>query len=60
MVDSLEALAGLAAELESWTEAARLLAAAERLRDDIGYRRWPARQSHHDAIVDAQAVLWDN
>lgn len=51
VIDSVEAVAGLAAELESWAEAARLLAAAERLRDDIGYRRWPARQPHHDAVV---------
>ena len=51
VVDSLEALAGLAAELESWAEAARLLATAGRLRDELGYCRWPARQSGHDAVV---------
>jgi predicted ATPase/class 3 adenylate cyclase/DNA-binding CsgD family transcriptional regulator len=51
VVESLEALAGLAAELESWREAARLLGAAERLRDEMGLRRWPARRPQHDALV---------
>jgi DNA-binding CsgD family transcriptional regulator len=37
VVDSLEALAGLAAADESWAEAARLLGAADRRRDGLGY-----------------------
>lgn len=37
VVDSLEALAGLAAAGESWAEAARLLGAADRRRTELGY-----------------------
>jgi len=36
-VDSLEALAGLAAAGESWAESARLLGAADRRRSELGY-----------------------
>jgi ATP/maltotriose-dependent transcriptional regulator MalT len=38
VVDSLEALAGLAAGGESWAEAARLLGATDRRREQLGYR----------------------
>jgi len=37
VVDSLEALAGLAAVGESWAEAARLLGASDRRRAELGY-----------------------
>jgi DNA-binding CsgD family transcriptional regulator len=37
-VDALEGLATTAAGTESWVEALRLLGAAERLRDETGYR----------------------
>jgi DNA-binding CsgD family transcriptional regulator len=37
-VDALEGLAATAAGTESWVEALRLLGAAERLRDETGYR----------------------
>jgi len=37
VVDSLEALAGLAAAGESWAESARLLGAADRRRSELGY-----------------------
>ena len=37
VVDSLEALAGLAAAGESWAEAARLLGAVDRRRTELGY-----------------------
>jgi DNA-binding CsgD family transcriptional regulator len=37
VVDSLEALCGLAAGGESWAEAARLLGAADRRRAELGY-----------------------
>lgn len=49
VVDSLEALAGLAAAQESYTEAARLLAAAESLREAIGYVRYPVDRSAYEA-----------
>ena len=51
VVESLEALVGLAVEFESWTEAARLLAAAARVRNDLGFRRWPVHQPSHDALL---------
>jgi len=38
---SLDPLAQIAAGLESYTEAARLLGAAERARADVGLVRWP-------------------
>lgn len=41
LVEVLEALAGLATVLESHREAARLLGAAQRLRDETGYVRFP-------------------
>jgi DNA-binding CsgD family transcriptional regulator len=39
VVDALEVLAGVAADLESYQEAARLLGAAAAIRDRTGYRR---------------------
>jgi predicted ATPase/DNA-binding CsgD family transcriptional regulator len=51
VVESLEALAGLAAQRESPTEAARLLGAASSMRQSMGLARWPADQAPHDAVV---------
>ena len=49
VVDSLETLAELAAAQESYTETARLLAAAESLREAIGYVRYPVDRSASEA-----------
>lgn len=46
--ESLEALAGLAAQQESASEAARLFAAAAAIRNSIGLVRWPADQIAYD------------
>jgi DNA-binding CsgD family transcriptional regulator len=51
VAESLEALAGLAAGQESYTEAARLLGAASTLRDGMGLARWPDDQSGFDTDV---------
>lgn len=51
VVDSLEAIAALAAEQESYLEATRLFGAAFTLRNAIGVSRWPAEQSGHDASL---------
>lgn len=51
MAESFEALAGLAADQESFTEAARLFAAASTLRDGMGLARWPADQAGYDTAV---------
>ena len=54
VVDSLEALAVLAAGQESWAEAARLLAATAHRREELGYR-------HDRALVapaEAAARAW--
>jgi predicted ATPase/class 3 adenylate cyclase/DNA-binding CsgD family transcriptional regulator len=48
VADSLEALAGLAAQHESASEAARLFAAAAAIRISIGLVRWPADQIGYD------------
>jgi DNA-binding CsgD family transcriptional regulator len=48
VADSLEALAGLAAQHESASEAARLFAAAAAIRTGIGLVRWPADQIGYD------------
>jgi len=54
---SLEALAGIAAANESYTEAARLAGAAQRLRDEMGYvLRWPYEQKLLDADLGAARV----
>ena len=52
-VDSLEALAGLAARSGGHAEAAHLLGACDSARDLTGYRRPPIAQPDHDATVDA-------
>jgi ATP/maltotriose-dependent transcriptional regulator MalT len=51
VAESLEALAGLAAQRESPTEAVRLLGAASGMRQSMGLARWPAEQGPHDAMV---------
>jgi predicted ATPase/class 3 adenylate cyclase/DNA-binding CsgD family transcriptional regulator len=48
VAESLEALAGLAAQHESASEAARLFAAAAAIRTSIGLVRWPADQIVYD------------
>jgi DNA-binding CsgD family transcriptional regulator len=52
-VDSLEALAGLAARHESFAEAVRLLAASDAARERMGGARPPIDQPAHDAVVAA-------
>jgi predicted ATPase/DNA-binding CsgD family transcriptional regulator len=61
-VDALEGLGAASSREESWSESIRLLASAERLRDETGYR-WrfsfeqhavdAAREQAHDALGDA-------
>ena len=66
MVDSLEALAGLASRAESFTEAVRLLAASDAARAAMGYRRPSIDRPHHEAILarvraalaDELAAVW--
>jgi ATP/maltotriose-dependent transcriptional regulator MalT len=50
-VEVLESLAGLAALAESLPEAARLFAAAEALRESIGYVRFPVDREAYEADV---------
>lgn len=55
-VDALELLAVLAADEQSWTEAARLRGATERIRAERGWHRWPLRAAlltSTDATIDA-------
>ncbi len=55
-VDALELLAVLAADDQSWTEAARLRGATERIRAERGWHRWPLRAAlvaSADAAIDA-------
>jgi DNA-binding CsgD family transcriptional regulator len=56
-VETIEVLAGLATDLESHDEAARLLGAADARRDALGYVRPPIMRTRHDtdiaAVVDA-------
>jgi predicted ATPase/class 3 adenylate cyclase/DNA-binding CsgD family transcriptional regulator len=57
VVDSLEALAAVAATQESWAEAARLLGATAHRRDELGYRR--NRRTTAPAEGAARAGLGD-
>ena len=50
---TLDALAEVAAGLESHEEAARLLGATERARADLGLVRWPPDQPRFSALGDA-------
>jgi predicted ATPase/class 3 adenylate cyclase/DNA-binding CsgD family transcriptional regulator len=51
VAESLESLAALATDQESFTEAARLFGAACALRGEIGLARWPADQAGYDTDV---------
>jgi predicted ATPase/DNA-binding CsgD family transcriptional regulator len=53
LVDGLELLGALAAEQDSNKEAIRLWAAADSLRSELGYARFPADRGPHDAAVAA-------
>lgn len=58
VIDSLEALGGLAARAESDLEALRLLAGAAAHRERTGLARWPVHQpSFDEAIARAEAAL---
>jgi DNA-binding CsgD family transcriptional regulator len=59
VVHSLEALAGLAAAQESFTECARISGAAQQMRDDMGYvQRWPYEQRLYEGdLAAARAAL---
>ncbi|MDQ1514891.1 MAG: hypothetical protein QOE80_721 [Actinomycetota bacterium] len=60
VAESLEALAALAADHESYAEATRLLGAASALRRSIGLARWPADQADHDGeLARARQALGD-
>jgi predicted ATPase/class 3 adenylate cyclase/DNA-binding CsgD family transcriptional regulator len=60
-VDSLDALAGLAARSERWDEAARLLAASDAAREPMGYPRPAINQPDTDATLAAvRAALGDD
>jgi predicted ATPase/DNA-binding CsgD family transcriptional regulator len=57
-VDALEGLAVAATRTESWAESLRLLAAGQRLRDELDYRwRFPSEQAAVDA---ARQLATDN
>src|SRR5215218_3459293 len=59
-VDSLEALAALAAQAEPAPEAVRLLAASDQARAAMSYPRDPVRQRAHQATVHSlRAALGD-
>jgi len=49
---SLDVLAACAAALESFEEAARILGASERAREQLGHVRWPAEQAAIDALYE--------
>jgi ATP/maltotriose-dependent transcriptional regulator MalT len=59
-VDSLDALAALAARAEPGAEPVRLLAASDAAREAMGFPRDPARQEAHKAtLAGLQAALGD-
>jgi DNA-binding CsgD family transcriptional regulator len=59
-VDSLEALAALAARAEPTPEAARLLAAGDQARASLAYPRHPAcRRAHQATLLELRAALGD-
>jgi predicted ATPase/class 3 adenylate cyclase len=61
VVDALEGLAVAAGRGERWTDCVRLLAAADRLRDELGYRwRFPFEQSAIDAVHLLAAARLDD
>jgi predicted ATPase/class 3 adenylate cyclase/DNA-binding CsgD family transcriptional regulator len=61
IAESFEALAMLAAEHESYGEAARLLANAATLRQSIGFARWPAeRNGYEEELARIRLALGDS
>jgi predicted ATPase len=62
LVHTLESLAGMAAAHGSFVDCARLAAAAQALRDQMGYRlRWPDQQVDYDTdLAAARDALGDN
>lgn len=59
-VDSLELVAGLAAERESFERAARIFGAAQRIRDEIGYPRFPIdREGYESDLGKVRSGLMD-
>jgi predicted ATPase/class 3 adenylate cyclase/DNA-binding CsgD family transcriptional regulator len=52
VVDSLEALAGIGTDQESFTEATRLYAAADRMRRMLGLHRWLSDLTTHETELD--------
>jgi DNA-binding NarL/FixJ family response regulator len=52
IADSLELLSAIACSLESFEEAARLLGAAQSVRDSVGYVRSPLETPGHEALVN--------
>ncbi|MGH2669577.1 MAG: response regulator transcription factor, partial [bacterium] len=52
IIDSLEALAQVASSLESYQEAARLVAAAQHIREEIRYARFPIDLPRHEDLLD--------
>jgi predicted ATPase/class 3 adenylate cyclase/DNA-binding CsgD family transcriptional regulator len=60
VIESLEALAALANDQESFAEAARLLGSASALRRSTGIIRWPSSQPDYEAEVSrARQALGD-
>jgi len=53
LVDALELLARVLAEQDSATESVRLWAAAESIRKELGYVRFPIERGPHEAAVAA-------
>jgi DNA-binding CsgD family transcriptional regulator/tetratricopeptide (TPR) repeat protein len=53
LIDSLEVLAGVLGTLENHAEAARLFAAADTIRERVGYVRPPVEQPGYDTDVAA-------
>ncbi len=51
VAESLESLAALATDQESFSEAARLFGATSAMRAEIGLARWPADQASYDTDV---------
>ncbi|MGH3962163.1 MAG: LuxR C-terminal-related transcriptional regulator [Pseudonocardiaceae bacterium] len=51
VAESLESLAALATDQESFSEAARLFGAASAQREEMGLARWPADQAGYDTDV---------
>jgi non-specific serine/threonine protein kinase len=58
ITDSLDGLAGVLAAMKQPERAARLLGAAEALREEIGASRWPANEADHErTLADVRAGL---